>query len=512
MGVPSSPLVSNATYYPFGPLNVLTYGNSRTLTRHYDQDYAIDYVSSSFATGLTLDLTTDVMGDVVDASDVLNAATPTRKYVYDRLYRLKQVKDGSNILQEGFAYNKSGDRTQKKLPGLVSQAYTYAPGTHRLSSVAGVARTYDSRGNTTSLPNSPYPLVYDARNRLAQAQFNGLGSFTYYNYSYNGFGERVAKTISAGTYTEKQISHYDGSGHVLYEKSQKTCGVGGGDDSLVAGAGEKLSCSESSIIEYVYMGSMPIAQVTDGTISLLESDHLATPRIAFDPTTDAQQWKWDFLGSAFGDNAAQIAAGGVDVKLRFPGQQFDSETGLHYNQFRDYEAVTGRYIESDPIGLDGGVSTYSYVNHRPLNRVDPWGLAGCSPWIAVGYGPDIFRYERKVGEWSIWELTGAFHEKLEELALLTCTWSRTRTISNRLYVDKQLKFERDCEECGEVRTEEKWDILVDKEGGPAGERQEHEQRTEPHKTLQANWWRQVGIRPEGLCKYNYNANRENDED
>jgi RHS repeat-associated protein len=59
--------------------------------------------------------------------------------------------------------------------------------------------------------------------------------------------------------------------------------------------------------------------------------------------------------------------------LRFPGQYFDAETGLHYNMFRDFNPQTGRYIESDPIGLDGGLNTYGYVGGNPLSRIDPKG-------------------------------------------------------------------------------------------------------------------------------------------
>jgi RHS repeat-associated protein len=88
-------------------------------------------------------------------------------------------------------------------------------------------------------------------------------------------------------------------------------------------------------------------------------------------------WEWknaDAFGNNLPDENPTGLATAFKYHLRFPGQYFDQETSTHYNYFRDYDPSTGRYVQSDPIGLRGGVSTYGYVYSRPLEFVDPLGL------------------------------------------------------------------------------------------------------------------------------------------
>ena len=87
-------------------------------------------------------------------------------------------------------------------------------------------------------------------------------------------------------------------------------------------------------------------------------------------------WRWD-QQEPFGVNVPDenpSGLGAFDLPLRLPGQYFDKETNLHYNYYRNYDASIGRYGESDPIGLKGGLNTYAYVESSPLLATDPFGL------------------------------------------------------------------------------------------------------------------------------------------
>jgi RHS repeat-associated protein len=332
-----TPVVSNVTYYPFGPAKAVTFNNGRIETKNYDTDYAIDQITSSAAGGLTLDLRVDQMGDVTSASATIGPPTPDRKYTYDALYRLTNVQTGANIPLETYTYNKTGDRTSASLNGGAAQAYTYTPNTHWLANVAGSARSYDANGNTTTANGTTF--TYDDRNRLSKA---GTAIYTY-----NGKGERVAKKSAA----QNSLFVYDEGGRLLGEYTN---------------AGAPLQT-------FLWMDDALVGIRQGSATYYVETDHLGTPRNVVDPTTNNAVWTWTLLGNAFGtDNPI---ASSFSLNLRYPGQYYDSENGWNYSLFRNYEPPSGRYGESDPIGLGGGITTYGYAGLSPLMGVDPSGLA-----------------------------------------------------------------------------------------------------------------------------------------
>ena len=103
--------------------------------------------------------------------------------------------------------------------------------------------------------------------------------------------------------------------------------------------------------------------------SYYQNDHLNTPQMLTRPN-GAIVWQGQY--DAFGEVTQTNTQ--VSNPLRFPGQYQDDETGLHYNWHRYYDNNIGRYVTSDPIGLDGGLNTYGYAEQNSLLYTDPYGL------------------------------------------------------------------------------------------------------------------------------------------
>ena len=106
----------------------------------------------------------------------------------------------------------------------------------------------------------------------------------------------------------------------------------------------------------------------------VHTDHLGTPKQI---TNNAGTLVWQATYSPFGlatiNNDVDGDSTTVELNVRFPGQYYDIETGLHYNWNRYYDPNIGRYITSDPLGLSAGINTYGYVGGNPVNAIDPDG-------------------------------------------------------------------------------------------------------------------------------------------
>lgn len=148
----------------------------------------------------------------------------------------------------------------------------------------------------------------------------------------------------------------------------------------------------------------------------VESDHLGTPRSVIDPARNATIWTWDAKSEAFGNDLPNqdpdLDGTSFVFNMRFPGQRYDMASGLNYNYFRDYDPSIGRYTESDPIGLAGGLSTFAYGASNPLSFFDLlgldimgihtnavwWGPTSGHAWIAI-YSNDGVLKET----WGAWD-------------------------------------------------------------------------------------------------------------
>jgi RHS repeat-associated protein len=150
--------------------------------------------------------------------------------------------------------------------------------------------------------------------------------------------------------------------------------------------------------------SVTVANPPQAKVYYVHADHLGTPRAITRPSDNQVLWKWD-SSDPFGNNAPNEDPSNLGVttkyNLRFPGQYADVETGIYYNYFRDFDPQIGRYIESDPIGLKGGINTYAYVASRPTGSIDPLGLYECVCGVTqrdfVVRSTSIFGYRYKYG-------------------------------------------------------------------------------------------------------------------
>ena len=329
-------VLSNVLYEPFGPPRLWTWGNGTVASRTYDQDGKVTQIDSAGLKTYGYDDAFRITG-ITDTTNAANSWT----YGYDAQDRLTSAAKPSQAF--GWSYDADGNRLTQSGP--ISQSITYPTTSNRAGTITGSANgaySHDAAGNI--IGDTVRSFSYNHRGRMKTSTVTGGGTTTYI---YNALGQRIRKSGS-------RLFVYDEAGHLI---------------------GEYNASTGALIQETIWMGDIPVSVVVPNGGGYIHTDHLNTPRKITSVNNDLL-WQWDSL--PFGNGAPNQNPQGLGVfsyNLRFPGQYYDSETGLHYNYFREYDPYTGRYVQSDPIGLEGGLNTYLYVDADPVDSVDPLGLA-----------------------------------------------------------------------------------------------------------------------------------------
>jgi RHS repeat-associated protein len=358
-------VASGMAYEPFASLKSATLGNTLTMANSWGNDGRLAFRRLKTNTGKNQSLLSysyDNDDNITRITDGVNGAN-SLNYGYDvrgRLSMIEQSGSGQIVYnRQDYLHDANGNRTalerrfaKDQVSADATETYALTPGTNRLSSISGDAGTrsiqYDARGNMQSESRTgnvsiTVTALYDGHARLISLARTGEDTQTNV---YNGMDQRVV--VTSGTVTRRFV--YDPDGRVLGEYGTSASdviaeriwmtpevagsGLFGGDD----GTG----------------GYAPIAIVTGNTLSWVHANHLGVPQL-------------------YTDASGAAVATPVYTLPGFPGQ-FRTFADIYYNQYRDYDTSTGRYLQADPIGLAGGASPYSYAMGNPLRYTDPDGL------------------------------------------------------------------------------------------------------------------------------------------
>ncbi len=408
-------LVSEARYYPFGPERIVTRGNGSSIFGYMDQAYR------TFITGHGGYFYDVIYYDANGNPATFYSSEGSKNHTYDALDRL-DTSSGPYGSRD-YDYDINGNRTREQVDS-VSNNYSYDTNTNRMNINAGNAVMMDANGNTTSLGGMN--ISYTSDNRVSNISGNAF-------YSYNGLGERSMKALrasgAAGThgYQQKTVYIYGIDGKLMAETGSSgkikqeyiylndkllativyepaggesilnadmdNDGAVGVDDFLVwyynhyntgdisrdLNADDLLDTNDINLAVNCALSGGTAAGCTTSSYSTsiyyAHNDHLGTSHMLSNESGVAV-WRavYDPFGKATVNEDLDDDGNSVTLNMRFPGQYYDTESGLHYNYFRHYNPETGRYITSDPIGLSGGSNTYSYVLSNPIAYIDALGL------------------------------------------------------------------------------------------------------------------------------------------
>jgi RHS repeat-associated protein len=370
---PGEVIASSVTWSPFGPISSIAFGHGLVATYTLDTEYRVTrvQVGPSGNLGATLDRSLSWIGDTVTSivDNQFPGTTPpftytaqSQSFTYTPTRRLATAVGYYGSL--GWSYDANGNRTVQTVNGVAS-TYAYPSGSNRLASVTpagGVARsfTYDAAGDVltdTRTGALGMTFQYDVEGRLSKA-YQTNAPVKGGVYAYDASNRLVSRTVTQAAAPTSVTTLYvhDINDHIIAETD-------------ASGVTQR---------EYIWLDDIPVAvvdNVASGSpvIYFVHADHLGRPARM---TAANWSWVWDVIYSPFGE-ASYIWANPAKMDIRFPGQWFQLEAGLHYNWHRHYDASIGRYVQPDPLGLEAllsdGAAAYGYVLQNPLAKLDPRG-------------------------------------------------------------------------------------------------------------------------------------------
>jgi RHS repeat-associated protein len=363
-------LADDIAYEPLGPMKSADLGNGLKLALDWGSDRRLASKRLYTAAGTDVwhvSYGYDADDNIVAITDLVNPAN-SLTFGYDSVDRLTRM-DGSAgaFARQDFLHDANGNRTAVErranigdLTPAESDTYTKASGTNRLASVAMPAGTrsfaHDARGNLTGevLPGGgTVTLTYDGHARLTSYAATGAPGQAM---TYNGFDERtrIVTTPAGGGAADTRHFAYDQHHRLIGEYGATTADLRAEHIWLLPELGGASPFGGDDGLG----GYMPLAVLTTAggatAIHWVQGNHLGTPVAV----TDA--------------SGAVVTPSGYSM-AGFPGQ-VRQHAELYYNYYRDYDVSLGRYVQADPIGLDGDANPFLYAAADPLGSMDANGL------------------------------------------------------------------------------------------------------------------------------------------
>jgi RHS repeat-associated protein len=334
--------VNTVAYDALSRRTAMTFPNGTQTTYSYDPAHQVTQILHQLtATSTQINQAAYAYNPVGNRTS-LTDRRGVQGFGYDTLDRLTSASHPLLGTPQSFAYDQVGNRTTG---GSVVNAG------NQLTADATHSYQYDDNGNLTRktlLATGNYTAyTYDAENRLTKVEDfvagNPTAAFTS-TYRYDGLGRRIEKVANGQTKRyvydgEDILLEYDGS-NVLQARYTHGPGID-----------EPIAVTKGSSTFFYHQDGL-------GTVTDLTDSSGAT----------AKSYAYD----AYGNLVDQT--GSVEQPYTYTGREFDSESGLYYYRARNYDLSTGRFLQEDPIGFDGGdLNLYTYVFNNPVNLTDPDG-------------------------------------------------------------------------------------------------------------------------------------------